>query len=155
MEGFSAWPYGSQEWLETIEAKMCAIDVQFGGHYQNGNTVTSWVRLMMKRTFARSKPFWGPGTSVKRARCTIDKHAPLAMDYALKIQGQSLARPQVSPRIEDNLQLSAADLAEAQSRLQENLRVSAGFVVPGCGVFKYGSPVFNDYGDLLVEVQYQ
>ncbi|KAF7586254.1 hypothetical protein BBP40_009191 [Aspergillus hancockii] len=52
-----------------------------------------------------------------------------------------------------NLKNSPLKTTEAQ--LQNDLNSSARFVVPGQGTFRYSNPMFNDNGDLLIEVDYK
>lgn len=51
--------------------------------------------------------------------------------------------------------LKTARLQPIVDRLQSNLNNAARFVVPGLGTFRYQDPVFNDSGDLLIQVSYQ
>ncbi|KAI9929452.1 hypothetical protein MW887_000923 [Aspergillus wentii] len=59
--------------------------------------------------------------------------------------------------LQDNFKetLRNSSLNEIKDKLQSNLNNAARFVVPGLGTFRYKDPVFNDYGDLLVQVSYQ
>ncbi|KAF7585360.1 hypothetical protein BBP40_011116 [Aspergillus hancockii] len=52
-------------------------------------------------------------------------------------------------------QLGNFPLADVEAELQKNLNGAARFVVPGGGSFSYKNPMFNDNGDLFVEVSYQ
>ncbi|KAL3468841.1 hypothetical protein BJX99DRAFT_265773 [Aspergillus californicus] len=58
--------------------------------------------------------------------------------------------------VKDSLkqQLDHINLGEVEQELQTNLNGASRFVVPGGGYFTYDSPVFNDHGDLLLDVQY-
>ncbi|KAF8243632.1 hypothetical protein K440DRAFT_561107, partial [Wilcoxina mikolae CBS 423.85] len=50
--------------------------------------------------------------------------------------------------------LNNAPFAQAEEQLQNALRSTARFVVPGGGTFFYKNPIFNDNGDLLIEIGY-
>ncbi|PYH73601.1 uncharacterized protein BO88DRAFT_449471 [Aspergillus vadensis CBS 113365] len=58
--------------------------------------------------------------------------------------------------LQDNLKeaLKNSALQSVEEALQTNLNSTARFVVPGQGTFSYKDPVFNDNGDLLIEVGY-
>ncbi|KAE8155241.1 hypothetical protein BDV25DRAFT_125962 [Aspergillus avenaceus] len=71
-----------------------------------------------------------------------------------------LTRQQVVERQEkivDNLKayLTKLPLHDAEKQLQANLKSAARFVVPGIGRLHYKNPVFNDHGDLMIEVDYR
>ncbi|KAI1349750.1 hypothetical protein F5Y01DRAFT_316421 [Xylaria sp. FL0043] len=51
--------------------------------------------------------------------------------------------------------INNAKFGEKASMLQNDLRSSSRFVVPGGGVFLYKSPVFNNAGDLMIEASYK
>lgn len=50
--------------------------------------------------------------------------------------------------------LKNSALHNVEQELQKNLDNAARFVVPGLGTFRYKDPVFNDKGDLFIEVGY-
>lgn len=52
-------------------------------------------------------------------------------------------------------QLKSSSLGDTEAELQKNLNSAARFVVPGGGSLSYKNPMFNDNGDLLVEVSYK
>ncbi|GLA05510.1 hypothetical protein AnigIFM60653_006001 [Aspergillus niger] len=71
-----------------------------------------------------------------------------------------ITKSQVESRqgaLQDNLKesLKNSALRSVEEALQTNLNNTARFVVPGRGTFTYNNPVFNDNGDLLIEVSYQ
>jgi hypothetical protein len=43
---------------------------------------------------------------------------------------------------------------ETEEKLQNDLSGAAHIVVPGQGTFAYSSPVFNNAGDLMIEIDY-
>jgi hypothetical protein len=51
--------------------------------------------------------------------------------------------------------LTNSRFREIETQLQKDLNNSARFVVPGQGTFKYKNPMFNDNGDLFIEVSYK
>ncbi|GKZ26262.1 hypothetical protein AbraIFM66951_004451 [Aspergillus brasiliensis] len=51
--------------------------------------------------------------------------------------------------------LKNSALQSVEKALQTNLQETARFVVPGQGTFSYKNPVFNDKGDLFIEVSYK
>ncbi|KAL2821454.1 hypothetical protein BDW59DRAFT_164189 [Aspergillus cavernicola] len=52
-------------------------------------------------------------------------------------------------------ELRNSPLRAVEAQLQKDLNNSARFVVPGQGTFHYKNPMFNDNGDLLIEVDYK
>ncbi|KAI9927079.1 hypothetical protein MW887_003462 [Aspergillus wentii] len=56
-------------------------------------------------------------------------------------------------QLEDSL--AKAPLHDIAAKLQTDLNNSARFVVPGKGTFKYQNPVFNNNGDVMIEVGYK
>ncbi|KAI1075143.1 hypothetical protein F5B20DRAFT_560906 [Whalleya microplaca] len=51
--------------------------------------------------------------------------------------------------------INKTNFGEKESMLQNDLRSSSRFVIPGGGKFLYKSPVFNDIGDLMIEASYK
>lgn len=56
-------------------------------------------------------------------------------------------------RIKDALRSNK--LQDTEKKLQNELATVARLVVPGQGTFSYRSPVFNNNGDLMIEIAYQ
>ena len=51
--------------------------------------------------------------------------------------------------------INNVNFGEKELMLQNDLRSSSRFVIPGGGTFLYKSPVFNDAGDLMIEASYK
>ncbi|KAI9925305.1 hypothetical protein ASPWEDRAFT_45751 [Aspergillus wentii DTO 134E9] len=76
-------------------------------------------------------------------------------DEAYGITRESVEKRQ--SKVVDDLKatLKSSPFKEIKEKLQDNLNSTARFVVPGLGTFRYKDPVFNDKGDLFIQVAYQ
>ncbi|KAL4934431.1 uncharacterized protein BDV17DRAFT_286142 [Aspergillus undulatus] len=62
-------------------------------------------------------------------------------------------RDKVRQKIKDSLHSN--NLQDAEKKLQSELTTAARLVVPGRGTFSYRSPVFNNRGNLMIEINYE